>query len=444
MKFKVIKKRKILLIGFVAVLVGVLLACSIMSAFAVSGEVTGSAKNYQKAVIAWSYTDDVTTMKTSVTVQLKVLNAKNSQAYTSKNNAPYHIQLTSNTSGTPTEKDGKFDYTVAGKGKYRTITGAKITNKLNRTSGATKKVNFSGYIDLSSGTITGKLSVSGSITLPAITKPTKSVSGTITWNDDNNRDGIRPASVTATCNNGGGSKSVSAAAGSVSFSGLAKYNASGTEISYGLSWSAVSGYTQNKVGNNITYTHTPYRTSHGGSVVWNDDNNRDGLRPTSVAVQLLKNGAVNTSVNATATGNWAYSFTNLYQREGGSEIKWTSRAVAPTGYTASGTTLSHTPQTKTISGSIVWQGDQNNKFDSRPDSVEITLLKNGTKATSVTTDASKNWNYSFENQYVNESGSAISYVIQAPEVDIYEVKVSGTTVTYSYFSGHGFRFGFGV
>ncbi|MFU1878475.1 Cna B-type domain-containing protein, partial [Enterococcus faecium] len=56
-----------------------------------------------------------------------------------------------------------------------------------------------------------------------------------------------------------------------------------------------------------------------GKKTWNDGDNQDGLRPTSIKINLLANGTVINSQTVTADDDWSYSFTDLPKYANGSE-----------------------------------------------------------------------------------------------------------------------------
>ena len=117
-----------------------------------------------------------------------------------------------------------------------------------------------------------------------------SVSGAKTWEDNNNQDGIRPASITVRLMNGDtvvATKTVSEADGwAYSFTDLPKYEA-GVEIEYAVEEEAVAGYTASISGYNITNKHTPATIDISGTKTWNDANNQDGKRPASITIKLM-------------------------------------------------------------------------------------------------------------------------------------------------------------
>ena len=184
-----------------------------------------------------------------------------------------------------------------------------------------------------------------------------SVSGTKTWNDGDNQDGIRPKSITVNLLADGvkvQSKVVAAADGwKYSFENLPQ-SKDGKKITYTVSEETVDGYTSVVDGNNITNTHEVEKTSVSASKVWDDQDNKDHLRPSSVKVQLYANGApFGAPITLNEANSWKYTWSDLDKNGFGAAIKYEVKEVdVPSGYTsevagdaASGFTVtnSHTP-----------------------------------------------------------------------------------------------------
>lgn len=151
------------------------------------------------------------------------------------------------------------------------------------------------------------------------TPETITVSGSKTWDDDNNQYNARPDSITVKLLKNGtktDEKTVTAADGwAWSFEGLQK-NEAGKPIVYTIQESSVLGYTPTYNGYNITnkYTlETPNTTSVSVTKVWDDNENSAEKRPESITVHLLANGNVTDYEDLTLseTNNWMGSFSNL-------------------------------------------------------------------------------------------------------------------------------------
>ena len=170
------------------------------------------------------------------------------------------------------------------------------------------------------------------------------ISGTKVWNDNNDQDGKRPTKITVQVLKGEqvvAELEVSAETDwKFEFKDLPKYE-KGKEITYELKEVSVEHYTTEVTGKDgkytITNTHTPAKINVKGQKIWDDANNKDGIRPDSIVVKLLANG-VETGKSATASvaSGWTYEFTDLdrYQ-DGGKEIVYTVKeAYVPKGYTS--------------------------------------------------------------------------------------------------------------
>ncbi|MYU84583.1 Cna B-type domain-containing protein [Lactobacillus salivarius] len=91
------------------------------------------------------------------------------------------------------------------------------------------------------------------------------------------------------------------------------------------------------------------KTSVSGTKTWNDNNNQDGIRPSSITVNLLANGQQVASKTVSASDNWQYSFDNLAAYANGKKITYTVTEDAVAGYTSTvdgyNITNTHNPTT---------------------------------------------------------------------------------------------------
>jgi len=165
------------------------------------------------------------------------------------------------------------------------------------------------------------------------------VSGTKTWEDNNDQDGMRPASITIRLLKNGteiASKIVTEADGwAWSFTDLPKYEA-GELITYTITEDTVSEYSSAVSGYNVTNTHTPGKTSVQVTKAWADGNNQDGVRPESVTIKLLADGVdTGKTLVLTATNNWTDTFTDLDEYKAGTKIVYTIEELTlGSGYTS--------------------------------------------------------------------------------------------------------------
>ena len=276
------------------------------------------------------------------------------------------------------------------------------------------------------------------IVIKNIYNQTINISGTKTWKDNNNQDGIRPSSITVNLLANGqqvASKKVSASDNwQYSFDNLAA-DANGKKITYTVKEDAVAGYTSTVDGYNVTNNHTPATVKVAGTKTWNDNNNQDGVRPSSITVNLLANGRQVASKKVSASDNWQYSFDNLAAYANGQKITYTVTENAAAGYTSTvdgyNVTNNHTPATVKVSGTKTWN-DNNNQDGIRPSSITVNLLANGRQVASKTVSASDNWQYSFDNLPADANGQKITYTVTENAVAGYTSTVDGYNITNTH------------
>ena len=151
------------------------------------------------------------------------------------------------------------------------------------------------------------------------------------WNDNGNRDGNRPGSVTvhllADGNRVGQAILSNANGWSWQFTDMPKY-ANGKEIVYTVSEDAVNMYTASYSGTTVTNTYTPVTTSATVSKIWVDNNNEAGMRPTSLYC-TLSNGM---HVELNAGNNWTATIEGLPAVVNGSPVSYTWSEQEVLGY----------------------------------------------------------------------------------------------------------------
>ena len=252
-----------------------------------------------------------------------------------------------------------------------------------------------------------------------------SVSGTKTWKDNNNQDGVRPERIKVNLLADGvlkASKEVSAADNwSYSFDNLPKF-AAGQAVVYTITEDAVAEYSTQVEGYNLTNSHTPGQTSLTVTKQWQDQGDQDGLRPSQIQVQLYADGVASGSpVTLTAANNWVYTWSGLAEKANGKTIEYSVKEVdQPSGYTSTTSQVSpgnvlivnqHTPATTEVKGQKTWD-DANNQDGKRPESVTVQLYADGQVVASQVVTAANNWTYSFSNLPQFAKGKAISYSVQ--------------------------------
>lgn len=183
-------------------------------------------------------------------------------------------------------------------------------------------------------------------------KAVTTVSGTKTWKDNDDQDGKRPDSIKVNLLANGKvvqSKTVTASDNwKYSFTNLPEFE-NGKKISYTVTEDQVKDYSTTVDGYNVTNNHTPATVKVSGTKTWKDNNNQDGIRPSSITVNLLANGRQVASKTVSASDNWQYSFDNLAAYANGQKITYTVTENAVAGYTSTidgyNITNTHNPTT---------------------------------------------------------------------------------------------------
>ncbi|WP_455093314.1 Cna B-type domain-containing protein, partial [Parvimonas micra] len=165
------------------------------------------------------------------------------------------------------------------------------------------------------------------------------ISGEKTWDDANNQDGKRPTKITVKLmKKVEGGQFVEAQRQEVTkgaddkwkyeFKNLPKYE-NGKEITYSIDEEDVPGYDKSITGNNIKNSHKPETVDISGEKTWDDKDNQDGKRPTTIKVKLMKKVgnaeavvAQTQEVREGADKKWTYEFKNLPKYENGKEITY--------------------------------------------------------------------------------------------------------------------------
>ena len=326
------------------------------------------------------------------------------------------------------------------KGTFENLAESENGKKINYT---VKETPVSGYASATTGSASEGFTITNSYT-----PETVDISGSKTWNDNNNQDGKRPASITIRLYSNGTELTDKALTVTADdgwkwiFTGLPKY-ADGKLITYTITEDSVDGYTSAVNGYDVTNTYSPEQTSITVTKAWADNNDQDGLRPESVTVKLLADGRdTGKTLTLNVGNNWQGTFSELDKYENGQEVTYTIEEVSVTGYeteisgsASAGFTITntHTPETVTLSGTKTWN-DANDQDGKRPSSITIRLYANGVelKDKEVTVTADDDWKWSFAGLPKYEDGLEIKYTITEDTVDGYTPAYNGLNVTNTY------------
>lgn len=268
----------------------------------------------------------------------------------------------------------------------------------------------------------------------------------VVWNDANNQDGYRPDAATIHMSGTDGTQDAKdftkdSSWSSIVFKNLDHYK-DGNEIKYTVAEDEIPQYTTSIAVNGnvvtVTNTHIPEITLRNISVVWEDNNDQDGLRPDTVSVKLKGNDKFIDSSELNEDVKWKHSFTKLPVRENGNEITYTAEENEIPGYTTSIEktdtgyvfTNTHIPETVTVTVDKVWK-DAENQDGLRPDAIHIRLISNDIEKNAYL-DAESDWHLDFEGlPKYRDHGILNEYSVQ-------EVDVDGYTSTVTTKDGYAF------
>lgn len=268
----------------------------------------------------------------------------------------------------------------------------------------------------------------------------------VVWNDANNQDGYRPDAATIHMSGTDGTQDTrdftkNSSWTAIVFKDLDHYK-DGNEIKYTVTEDEIPQYTTNIAVNGnvvtVTNTHIPEITLRNISVVWEDNNDQDGLRPDTVSIKLKGNDKFIDSSELNEDVKWKHSFKKLSVRENGNEITYTAEENEIPGYTTSIEktdtgyvfTNTHIPETVTVTVDKVWK-DAENQDGLRPDSIHIRLISNDIEKDAYL-DAESDWHLDFEGlPKYRDHGILNEYSVQ-------EVDVDGYTSTVTTKDGYAF------
>ena len=179
-----------------------------------------------------------------------------------------------------------------------------------------------------------------------------------------------------------------------------------------------------------------------GTKTWNDNGDQDGIRPTSITVNLLANGekVKDQKVTPDGNGNWNYKFEKLPEYNENGKITYTVTEDAVEGYTTEldGNNFinTHVPETTEISGTKTWD-DADDQDGKRPENITVKLLANGEEVNSqtVTPDEDGSWAYSFTDLPKFVNGQEITYTVSETPVEDYTTTYDGYNIINSYTPG---------
>ncbi len=264
------------------------------------------------------------------------------------------------------------------------------------------------------------------------------ISGTKTWIDADDQDGLRPDSIIIRLYANDTEirhQEVSQATGwTWKFTDLDRYE-DGKLINYRITEDVVTGYTSVITGTSrVVNTHVPEKITVSGTKTWVDNNNENGARPAQIVIQLLANNkpVEGKSVTVTVNENWSWSFTDLPKYEEGKEIIYTVSEEEVRDYTATvngmNVTNTYDPEKTQVTVTKQWV-EENGYTGIRPAEITVQLyedrLFDKKVGNPVVLNAGNNWTYTWNdlpkrkflgdvNYTVKEVGDVTGYITGKP------------------------------
>ena len=291
--------------------------------------------NYSTAIDGTTITNTYKPGKTSLTVTKKWDDAENQDGLRPKT---IKVQLYADGQelGKVVElsEDNKWTYTFSDLDEKKDGKAVQYTVKETEVP--------EGYTQTVEATNPGQVVITNSHT-PSKTK----VQVTKKWDDANNQDGLRPASITVRLYKDGAPTDQTLELSKANqwhgtFENL-DVNAAGKAIHYTVKEENVpEGYTlsiddKDPAHPVLTNKHEPTVTQIQVTKKWDDGDDKDGLRPKSIKVQLYADGKkAGEVVELSADNKWTHTFTDLVERANGKAISYTVEEVdVPKGYQVS-------------------------------------------------------------------------------------------------------------
>ena len=269
------------------------------------------------------------------------------------------------------------------------------------------------------------------------------VSAVKVWDDANNQDGIRPSLIQVTLTGSDGSVRNAAITKNdgwtYQFKDLPQYK-NGVKIDYTLQEANSNPYTYEIVKGSdgysftITNNYVPAAVNVPVTTVWDDDDNRDGIRAKETAITLQgSNGKVYQRI-VTGKDDFATVFEDVPKFfDEGREVVYTVTQNEMNGYTTNiantdkytfQITNTHEPERLAKTVTKVWD-DNNNQDGLRPNTLRVALT--GTDGTYIEKSLStaNNWTETFDGLYKYfKEGTPIQYTIDEEMVGGYEKEIS--------------------
>ena len=280
-----------------------------------------------------------------------------------------------------------------------------------------------------------------------------SVTASVEWDDADDKDGIRPKSVSfqlkADGENVGDAITVNAGSNwTKTWEDLPEKKA-GKALTYTVAVSDIpteeDQYTVTTSGDAASgfvfkASHVSTSVEIPVSVTWDDAENQDGARIEAVEVELYANGeATGNKVTLNAENNWTAKFASVDVKKDGTRIKYEVKGTEADGYDVSVAgdildekglvlTYKHIPAVVNVSARVSWN-DANNQDGIRPTDTLVQLYADGTAlGDKAVIESNKEWTKTWSNLPKYKAGKEIAYNVIAYAVSGYTVKVIGNAL----------------
>ena len=280
-----------------------------------------------------------------------------------------------------------------------------------------------------------------------------SVTASVTWDDADDKDGIRPKSVSfqlkADGENVGDAITVNAGSNwTKTWEDLPEKKA-GKALTYTVAVSDIpteeDQYTVTTSGDAASgfvfkASHVSTSVEIPVSVTWDDAENQDGARIGAVEAELYANGeATGNKVTLNAENNWTAKFASVDVKKDGTRIKYEVKGTEADGYDVSVAgdildekglvlTYKHIPAVVNVSARVSWN-DANNQDGIRPTDTLVQLYADGTAlGDKAVIESNKEWTKTWSNLPKYKAGKEIAYNVSAYAVSGYTVKVTGNAL----------------
>lgn len=192
-----------------------------------------------------------------------------------------------------------------------------------------------------------------------------------------------------------------------------------------------------EIGTKASITNTLKTVNVTAVKTWKDQNNKFEIRPESITIHLYQNGVPigeDATISVNADGTWTHTFEDVPKCDAhGQDYVYTVKEDSVNGYNTSyeGMTIINTLITTDVTVQVNWK-DFDDQWKLRPETVHITLLKNGKPFDGSKVDLSgeDDWTHVFTDlPFEDAEGNAYIYTVTEDDIHAYDKKIDHTQET---------------